>query len=1000
MNTLDYIVPHSAAALLRSIRSFCLLALTFSAFNLGAQSGNGMVTGIVSNEATGDLLPGAVVQIEGAAISTVAERGGTYRLSLPPGTYTLLVSYAGLDTVRLPITVSAGSEVTKDVPLTSNVYKLEAVTVAGLREGNALAIQTQRQAENPKWVAATDTFGNPAANPGELIQRMPGITTDIVGGEVRTLYLRGMGPGFSALLVDGDRMAVSSGTSATRDYQIEQLGTGNLDSVELIKAPQPDQDANAVAGFVNLVSRRAFDASGRKITFTAGTMWRLRHKTSGSPYKDNPDGPDLLNFTYSDVYSVLGKQKNLGIAFNLNRRVSSTTQDEMGPAGGIYTGISQGYLNGTTTNPLQRTWGTGDFGYPATARNAGLSVDYKLSADAYVFAKASYNTNDQFQEGFRSGFGNPAATAANFTAESTYEHSVLLPHAASTGQLWGWPDFTKNARSYATSAGTEFKLFNRSLTVSLRGNYSHADISYPGVVNSKQVTIGTTGIGFEINRRGQDEWYPAIRQTAGPSIYDASSYNMSTVTRQTYKAPNDVSGYRIDFTKRFDSPVPTTIKAGLKYADDKREALTRFSAYTFVGRDGIANSADDVITPYVDLNYKQAAEHYGPFPFVTKPFEVPTGYWQQTATDAYNSVVTSKNGDVSFREQISAAYIQGSLRLGKLRMLGGVRVEQTETEGTAWVRNTTATWGGNSVGGLSLDPAVVAANVARAERSFVRRNTGTGKYKDVFPGLHFVYEAVDGLLVRASYNRAISRPAVASLLPTITENLDARTISMGNPDLRPYHTNNFDFSIEKYFEPVGLFSLGVFLKEISDYSRTVSATVGTEGVDGSGTYAGYTLSTTQNVGSARIRGFEASYQQQLSFLPGAFKGLGAFANFTYLQTEGDFGTTATTTKLANLAPRSGNAGLNYRFRGLDARLLFNWTGEKYRGVNGGIDLYAAERRFLDLKLQYTINRRYDVFLDVTNLTDEPARTDIALNGLRFFKTNQGVLFSAGVRGRF
>jgi iron complex outermembrane receptor protein len=363
-------------------------------------------------------------------------------------------------------------------------------------------------------------------------------------------------------------------------------------------------------------------------------------------------------------------------------------------------------------------------------------------------------------------------------------------------------------------------------------------------------------------------------------------------------------------------------------------------------------------------------------------------------------VTTSKNGDVNFREEITAGYMQGSVRLGKLRMLGGVRVEQTETLGTAWVRNTTASWGGNSVGGASLDPAVVAANTARAERSFVRRNTGTGKYKDVFPGLHFVYEAVDGLLARASYNRAISRPPVASLLPTITENLDARTISMGNPDLKPYHTNNFDVSVERYFEPIGLFSVGVFLKEISDYSRTVSSTVGAEGVDGSGTYAGYTLSTTQNVGNARVRGFEASYQQQLSFLPGALKGLGVLANFTYLQTLGNFGAATTVRQLANLAPRSGNAGINYRFRGLDARLLFNWTGEKYRGTNGGIDLYAAERRFLDLKLQYTINRQYDVFLDVTNLTDEPARTDIALNGLRFFKTNQGVLFSAGVRGRF
>ncbi|MBI4626522.1 MAG: TonB-dependent receptor [Verrucomicrobia bacterium] len=960
----------------------------------------GLVLGQVSNQATGDLLPGAVVQVEGTNISTVTERGGVYNLSLPPGTYTLLVSFAGLDQARTPVAVAAGAPVTRDVTLTSTIYKLDAFTVAGVREGNALAIQTQRLAENPKWVVATDTYGNPAVNPGELIQRMPGISADITGGQIRTLYLRGMGTGFSSLLVDGDRMAASNGNSASRDFQIEQLGTGNLETVELIKAPQPEQDANAVAGFVNLVSRRAFDASGRKIGFTVGTMWRLRPDMSdGTPFKDKP-GIDLLNVNYSDVFDVLGKQKNLGVAFNFSRRVSSTAVDEEGP-NFIYS-ISQAYLNATTATPLTRAWGTGDFGQnPASvAYNSGLSVDYRLSSDAFVFAKFAYNDHYQPQKGLRAVVGNPAATAANFTPDSTFQHSFLLPHAASIGNVRAWPEFTKHARNYAVNGGVEFKVFERSVTVSLRGNYSHADISYPGTLVWNGVTTGTTGIGFEIDRRGQDEWYPLIRQTAGPSIYDPASYNMSTLTRQTNRAPNDVIGYRTDVTKRFDGLVPASIKAGVKYASDDRTARTDFTAWTFAGRDGILNSADDGITPYVDVHYKQGANHYGPWPFVTKPLAVPEGYWRQTAADVYNSIATTKSGDVKFREQITAGYVQGSLQLGRLRVLGGIRVEETETKGTAWVRNTTASWAGNSVGGTSLDPATVAANAARAERSFVRRNTGTGKYRDVFPGLHFVYRVTDGLLARASYNRAISRPAVASLLPTITENLDALTISMGNPNLKPFHTNNFDVSIEKYFEPVGLFSVGAFLKEISDYSRTISSVVGPDGVDGSGTYAGYQLSTTQNVGSARVRGMEASYQQQLSFLPGALKGLGVFANFTSLQTEGNFGGLSTTRRLANLTPRSGNTGINYRYRGLDARLLLNWTGERFRGTNGGVDTYSADRRLLDLKLQYTINRRYDVFLDMSNLTNEPVGTVIALNGLRQFKENGGVFFSAGVRGRF
>lgn len=988
MNSLPARLHRACAAL------FLLLGVHLAA--QGPRSGT--VIGTVTNQATGDLLPGALLAIEGTSLSATAERGGTFNLTLPEGEYTMVVSFAGLDATRVPLAVRAGDTLVKDVQLTSGIYKLDTFSVKGVREGSALAIQAQRQSENPKWVAATDTFGNPAANPGELIQRLPGISTDIVGSEVRTLYVRGMGPGFSSLMVDGDRVATSTGTSASRDYQIEQLGTGNLESVELIKAPQPDQDANAVAGFVNLVSRRAFDLPGRRITVTGGVLSRKRSFKDG-PFEDKIDNLDLFNFAYSDVFSVLGARKNLGITFNLNRRVSTTAQDEIGPGGVLYN-FAQTYLNPNSSNPLTRLFGTGDFGYIARAHNAGVSADYKLSPDAYAFLKFSFNTNDQYQIYYRPGFGNPAATAANFTPDSTYEHSILLPHPASIGISESTPAFTKNSRNYAFSGGTEFKLFQRSTVLNLRASYSHADISYPGWIRAQARTTGTTGIGFEIDRRGQDEWYPIFRQTAGPSIYDPASYNMSTMQKQSYKAGNDLHGFRADVTRKFDAPVPTSVKLGAKYSDDVRNPFTDFAVFTWVGADGVPNSGDDAMTPYADLRYKQGDGRYGPFPFMTKPQDVPAGYWKQTAADAYNSYATAQNGRAKFREEISAAYVQGSVKLGKVRILGGVRVEDTKTEGTAWVRNTTASWGGNSVGGASLDPVVGAANASRAQRSFVRRNTSTGQYRDVFPGLHFVYEPIESVLVRASYNRAISRPPVASLIPSVTENLETNTVSMGNPDLKPYLTNNFEFNVEKYFEPVGLFSVGVFLKEISDYSRSISSTVPTGGIDGSGLYAGYTLTTTQNVGTARVRGIEASYQQQFSFLPGIWKGLGAFANYTYLQAEGTFGGLATTHRLANLAPRSGNGGINFRFRGLDLRFLGNWTAMKYKSTVTGIDVYNDERLLLDVKLQYSFNRRYDVFLDINNLTDEAPRTDSSLNGLHFFKTNQGVGFTAGVRGRF
>ena len=57
---------------------------------------------------------------------------------------------------------------------------------------------------------------------------------------------------------------------------------------------------------------------------------------------------------------------------------------------------------------------------------------------------------------------------------------------------------------------------------------------------------------------------------------------------------------------------------------------------------------------------------------------MPARWRRQTAADAYNTIVTIRNGNVKYTEEITAGYVQGSLRLGKLRVLGGVRVEQIE----------------------------------------------------------------------------------------------------------------------------------------------------------------------------------------------------------------------------------------------------------------------------------------------------------------------------------
>lgn len=988
-------------------RGFVGVLLLLGASLFGQRPNEGTVTGVVSNKATGDLLSGASITVEGSPLSATSERGGEFTLQLPAGTHTLMVSYAGLDAQKVQVNVDAGRTVATNVALTSNVYVLDPVAVKGIREGNALAIQQQRQAMNVKTVVATDIFGNPAANPGELIQRLPGIAVDIVGSEVRTVSVRGMAGGFAQLTIDGDRMASSSGTSIGRDVQVEQLGTGNIAQVELIKAPTPEMDANAIGGYMNLVTKRSFDVPGRQVSVTAGTLWRKRG-FDGSPFQDRASGLDLFGLSFTDSYGVFGGRRNLGIQFSFNYRKSATTQDEMGP--GALTGVAAAWFNPLGEQPLQRVFGTGDFGYKADSRNSGLAIDYKISPTALAYVKMQINSNYQYQQYFRPTVGYTGATIANghLTADSTFRRTVMLPSNLVTADAES-SDFTKKALNWYLSGGTEHKLFEGAGLLSLRSTYSHANINYPAWIRVHSLA---RGIGYEIDRSGVDQWYPKFTQTAGPSLQDPASYTLSSYTRQSYKAPNDIYGGRVDYKHTFHAVVPAFIKVGMKVDRDERTPNQQYSQRTWVGADGAPNTVDDSMAPYTAISYKQGDGRYGPFPFSNIPgsggkgdtLNVPASYWARTAADAYLDYANSLLNDVKLQETIRAAYIQGNVQLGKLRVLAGLRVEATRTKGTAWVRNTSASWGGNSVGGASLDPAVIEANVGRAARSFVRRETSGGSYRNVFPGIHFVYEPFDGLLVRASYNKSITRPPSAEILPSITENPDASppTLTLGNPELKPYTADNFEFGVEKYFEPIGVVSVNLFRKNISDYFRRFTNDLGPGGIDGEGTYANYRLSQTRNIGDARVQGVEVRYDQQFSFLPGFFRGFGINSNYTYLETEGNFGTTTTTRLLTGFRPRTANGGLYYKGHGLQANLLVNWSDKFFFNEPAtGLRVFNQRRTLVDLKLQYRLNRTYEIFWDTFNLFDEPAREELTEDGrLYTFKTNQGISFVAGVRARF
>ena len=254
---------------------------------LGQTSGTGAITGSVTNGSTQKVLERATVSVAGTNLVALTAADGSFRLvGVPAGAQTVQIGYAGLEDKTVTVSVAPGAIATVDVALKSDVLQLTEFRVAGEREGNAYAIQQQKNAESQRNVVSADAFGVISdANPGEFLKLMPGIQMDYTGVEPRGLMVRGMEPNLNLVLINGNQAAAANSTQTGRTFEFDQITIDNIESIEVFKAPVPWMPANSIGGTVNMVTRSAFLQKGRRINatlnLTGNSDWLTTGVTSG-----------------------------------------------------------------------------------------------------------------------------------------------------------------------------------------------------------------------------------------------------------------------------------------------------------------------------------------------------------------------------------------------------------------------------------------------------------------------------------------------------------------------------------------------------------------------------------------------------------------------------------------------------------------------------------------------------------------------------------------------
>jgi TonB-dependent receptor len=970
--------------------AFTLLALPCA--TRGAETGT--VTGTVSNKATRNLLEGAWVELPALRLSTLVDDTGRYVLSgVPAGTHELVVSYIGLDTERIQVSVGAGQRLVRDFDLTTGIYKMDAFKVVGEREGGAAAITAQRNAPNTMNVVAMDSFGHlPNMSAGEVLMRLPGVAGSPTDeGLAYNFNIRGMPAGLNTVTIDGG-LVTPFGTN--RAFEMQSISAALFDQLELTKGHRPDRNADSLGGTVNLKSRSSLNMKERR-RLTYSLSARIAPSfTDQIPLREQHRSHPMLNVSYQELFDVFGGHRNLGV--NVNTFYSEN-------AVGFFQ-TERDYQNTTEQPAYVWSYQTFDNYNNRKQRSASIKADYRLSPRTRVSVSATASDNIEHSR------------RRYITRAYSSQDQNTVP-SATTSVVPGWTDKitvirpVSQSRIDTTNRGpNNYDTRQRRLDLSAEQDFGPLQLDYAayyarnnlnnGNGQGGELTMRLSGTGWILDRT-QSELHPKFIPNGGLDYTDWRNY-LPNGNLQCSDSQNDqrVREARFNALYKLPTAMPVALKIGTQWRETLAQTLSRSRRYVYIGTGPLP--ADPSIITFDQIKTGRRMPQWTTSMFINNRKPVDPSLWRE---DEYYRLQQGYTGAREISETVTAGYLMAQGRLGsegflgRTGFLGGVRTEKTDDLGIGWVR---ARVGSSSAQQVADPLGSVTRDYANTRREI------DGSYTKSFPSLHLTHDFTQNLKARLAWSTSFGRPGFGELLPSESASETASTLTINNAALLPQTAKNWDASIDYYFEPVGNFSVGFFHKTIRNFIvRNINIGTVPSGNDNgyNGDYADFTLYTSANAGTAYVQGWEFSYQQQFAFLPGLLKGLSGSLNYTIIDTHGDFGGTINMTgrQVVGFIPKAANAMLAWRYKKFSTRLLYNWTSDyivDYSPATVGRNRWRAAFDTLNVGVAYQARPWASLTLDVSNILNAYQEQ------YRGFRNQPSVIIynfitvNVGVNGRF
>ena len=885
--------------------SAILFLLLFSFSYLQAQKG--LLRGTITDN-LGLALPGANITIEPLELYTVTDVEGRFTLTnIPAGTHELRISYIGYGDIAKEISIEEGKTQTISASLTPGVQLGVDVLVLGDRlKGQAKALNQQKNNANITNIVASDQIGRfPDANIGDAMKRIPGITMQFDQGEARDIIIRGLAPQLNSVTLNGERIPSAEGDN--RRIQMDLIPADMVQTIEVNKAVLPNMDADAIGGSVNLVTRKA--PNDLRVSGTLGS------------------GINLLSEKPIWVGSLVYGNRFL--------------QDKLGLV------VSASYHNHDFgSDNVEAVWIESDEGVVIDEldirkyevqrfrRSASAALDYEISKNHRINLSAMYNWRDDWENRFRMRVSQleDAFADGDFTAIS--EGRFTATGRVEYQTKGGINDDRVKARrledqrmsNITLSGNHQFNKLNASWNITM----AQASEERP---NERYISFREKGKTVDVDVSNPDKPFTYLSDPK-----ENLNIGLNEITENySYTEDKDLNG-KLDFSLPYSNK--GNIKFGGRFRIKDKNRNNNFFEYS---------PLIDNLDPLSAVDYSNQSdpgflpgEEYQVGIFATPEF---LGNLELTNPSLFEeSDVPSEYVPANYeaQENIFAGYLMTEQNFSEQFLLtAGVRYEATDLSYTG--------------------------NIFDLDEETFRAETRSNNYGNFLPGLHLKYNADEQTIIRAAWTNTIARPNYFDLVPYAEFSPQDQELSRGNPDLEATTASNIDLMGERYFNNIGLVSIGGFYKNINNfiYRQTIQNYTDPQFGDD------LQYSRPLNGGTATVAGIEASFQKQI------WKGLGLYTNYTFTTstTEGIEGREGDKLSLPGTAEHMFNLSLSYETEKLVVRVSMNYASGYIDELGGENfeDRYYDQQTFLDVNASYAFNPNLRLFMEGNNLTNQPLR---------------------------